>query len=91
MTEIALNKIRAKAKQALLEMAKEWQNKGKVQHAIEGYEAVIEADPESEEAGQAKNILLEIAKRFNQENKKHSAYHLYRKLAEGRAGSHDRI
>jgi len=87
MTEIALNKT--KARQALLEMAEAWDKQGKTQHAIEGYEAVIEADSESKEANQARERLLEIAKRFNQEGKKNSAYHLYHKLAESRAGSHD--
>ena len=87
MAEIALNKT--KARQALLEMAQEWDKQGKTQHAIEGYEAIIEADSESKEAGQARERLLEIAKRFNQEGKKNSAYHLYHKLAEGRVGSHD--
>lgn len=89
MVEIALNKT--KARQALLEMAEVWDKQGKTQHAIEGYEAIIEADSESKEAGQARERLLEIAKRFNQEGKKNSAYHLYHKLAQGRAGSHDRV
>lgn len=91
MAEIAPNKIKTKARDAMLEMAKGWDKKGKVQHAIEGYEAVIEAAPESGEAGQAKDALLEIAERFKREGKKHSAYYLYHKLAEGRAGSHDSI
>ena len=84
-------KIKAKARGELLEMAKEWDKQGKIQHAIEGYEAVIEAGPESNETNQAKDALMEIAKRFDQKGKKHSAYYLYHKLAEGRAGSHDRI
>lgn len=87
---MAMN-IKTKAKNALLEMAKDWDKQGKVQHAIEGYEAVIEADPEAAEANQAKDALLEIAKRFDSAGKKHSAYYLYHKMAEGRAGSHDRI
>lgn len=77
---MAIN-IKTKAKNALLEMAKDWDKQGKVQHAIEGYEAVIEADPESAEANQAKDALLEIAKRFDSAGKKHSAYYLYHKLA----------
>jgi len=89
MTEIASNKTKDKARQSLLEMAKEWEKQGKVQHAIEGYEAVIEADPDSKEADEAKDALLEIAKRFDSQEKKHSAYYLYHKLAEGRAGSHN--
>ncbi len=89
MAEIALNKT--KARQALLEMAQEWDKQGKTQHAIESYEAVIEADFESKEANQARERLLEIAKKFDREGKRNSAYYLYHKLAQGRAGSHDRI
>ena len=82
---------KSKAKDAMLEMAKVWDKQGKIQHAIEGYEAVIEADPKSKEAEQATDAIMEIARRYDKEGKKHSAYYLYHKLAEGRAGSHDRI
>ena len=87
----ALNKTKSKAREELLEMAKAWEKEGKIQHAIEGYEAVIEADTKSKEAEQATDALMEIARRYDREGKKYSAYYLYHKLAEGRAGSHDRI
>ena len=83
------NSTKAQARKAMLEMAKEWDKQKKTQHAIESYEAVIEADPASKEADQAKDALMEIAKRYEQKGKKHSAYYLYHKLAEGQAGSHD--
>lgn len=89
MANIKLNK--AKARDALLKMAEAWDKKGWVQNAIEGYESVIEADSKSVEADNARAALLEIAKRFEQEGKRHAAYHLYHKLADGRAGSHNRI
>lgn len=82
MAQVAPNNTKTKARQAMLEMAKEWDKKGKIQHAIEGYDAVIEADPESKEADQAKDALLEIAKRYEQKGKKNSAYYLYHKLAD---------
>lgn len=91
MAEIISNKTKPKAREALLEMAKEWDKQGKIQHATQGYEAVIEAEKESAEANQARDALLEIAERFKQKGKKHAAFHLYHKLAEGRAGSHNRI
>jgi len=92
MTETTSDKNKTKARQAMLAMARKWdKERGKIQHAIEGYEAVIEADPKSAEANQAKDALFEIAKRYDQEGKEHSAYYLYHKMAEGRAGSHDRI
>ncbi|MBU2635117.1 hypothetical protein KJ841_01420 [Patescibacteria group bacterium] len=81
MAEVASNGTKTKARGALLEMAKEWEKRGKIQHAIEGYEAVIEVDPEGKEAGQAKDALVEIAKKYDREGKKHSAYYLYHKLA----------
>ncbi len=91
MTEVTPNKTKTTAKEAMLEMAKGWDKKGKIQHAIEAYEAVIETSPEGKEAEEAKDALIEIARRYGREGKEHSAYYLYHKLAEGRAGSHDRI
>lgn len=91
MAQNTPNNTKTKARQAIMEMAKEWDKKGKVQHAVEGYEAVIEADPESKEADEAKAALMEIAKKYEQKGQEHSAYHLYHKLAEGRAGSHDNV
>ena len=79
---------RASARRAMLKMAGEWE-KTKVQHAIESYEAAIESDPESEEAQEAKEALLGIAQGFEKRGKKESAFHLYKKLAFGRAGGHN--
>ena len=86
MATVALNKTKAKAKDAMLEMAKEWEKRGKIQHAIEAYERVIGIDMESKEADQARDVLLEIAKRFDKEGKKHSAYYLYQKMGYGKEG-----
>lgn len=89
MAQDITNSTKTQARKAMLEMAKEWEKLKKIQHAVEGYEAVIEADSKSKEADQAKDALMEIAKRYEQKGKKHSAYYLYHKLAAGRAGSHD--
>jgi len=81
------NKNKTKAREALLEMAKAWEKKpGKIQHAIEAYERVIGADPESKEAELARDALLEIAKGFEQKGKKYSAYYLYQKIGYGKEG-----
>lgn len=88
MAHITQNNSQAKARQAMLEIAKKWDKQGKVQHAIESYEAVIEAAPESKEAQQAQDALMEIARKFEQSGEKHSAYFLYHKLASGRAARH---
>jgi len=87
MTEITSEKNKAKARQALLEMAKAWEKTpSKIQHAIETYERVIGTDPESKEAEQAREALFEIAKRFEKEGKKYSAYYLYQKIGYGKEG-----
>jgi len=87
MTAIASEKIKTKAIEELLEMAKTWEEEpGKIQHAIETYERVIGIDPESKEAERAREALLEIAKRFEKEGKKYSAYYLYQKIGYGREG-----
>jgi len=84
---ITTDKIKAKAREALLEMARAWEKEpGKIQHAIEAYERVIGTDPESKEAEQARDALLEIAKRFEKEGKKYSAYYLYQKIGYGKEG-----
>lgn len=83
------NNTKAKGRGALLDMAKDWDKEEKTQHAIEAYEAVIEADPESKEANQAREALLVIARQFDKQGKKNSAYHLFHKLAAGKAGMHD--
>lgn len=87
MAVIASNKTKAQAREELLEMAKVWEKTpGKTQHAIEAYEEVIGSDPESKEADQARDAILEIARRFEKEGKKHSAFFLYHKLAQGQTG-----
>ena len=73
------------ARQAMLKMAREWE-KTKVQHAIEGYEAVITSYSASAEAQEAKDSLIRIAQNYEKEGKKESAFHLYKKLAFGKAG-----
>ena len=84
---ITTDKTKAKAREALLEMAKAWEKeKGKIQHAIEAYERIIGIDPTSREADQARDALLEIAKKFDKEGKKYSAYYLYQKMGYGKEG-----
>ena len=77
---------KTKAKDAMLEMAKEWEKRGKIQHAIEAYERVIGMDTGSKEADEARDALLEIAKRFDKEGKKYSAYYIYQKMGYGKEG-----
>lgn len=79
---------RTKARASLLAMAEEWDRAGKTQHAIETYEAVIESDLGSAEADAARAALHGIAQQFRKARKVNSAYHLYHKLADGRAGRH---
>lgn len=76
--------IKKSSCQALRAMAEDWKKEGKVQTAIETYETVIEAAPESEEAEKAKAALLEIAKGYREGGKENSAFHLYKKLAFGK-------
>ena len=84
---ITADKIKAKSREALLEMARAWEKEpGKIQHAIGAYEEVIGSDIESKEAEQARDALLEIAKRFEKEGKKYSAYYLYQKIGYGKEG-----
>ena len=84
---ITTDKTKAKAREALLEMAKAWEKeKGKIQHAIKAYERIIGINPESKEAEEAREQLLEIAKRFEKEGKKYSAYYLYQKIGYGKEG-----
>ena len=83
---ITADKIKAKSREALLEMAKAWEKEGKIQHAINAYEEVIGIAPESKEADQARDAILEIARRYEKEGKKHSAFYLYHKFGEGLVG-----
>lgn len=75
-----MSEVKKVSRQALLAMAEDWEKSGKVQNAIETYEIVIEAAPESEEAEKAKTALLGIARKYKEEGKKNSAFHLYKKL-----------
>mgnify|MGYP001587526237 CR=1 FL=1 len=87
MASISQDKTKALAQNALLEMAKTWEEEsGKIQHAIETYERIIGIDSESKEAEEARERLLEIAKKFEKEGKKYSAYYLYQKIGYGKEG-----
>jgi len=87
MVSTSQDKTKTVGRNALLEMAKEWEKEpGKIQHAIEAYERIIGINPESKEAEEAREQLLEIAKRFEKEGKKYSAYYLYQKIGYGKEG-----
>jgi len=86
MVEVISDKTKAKAKEAILEMAKDWEKRGKIQHAIEAYERVIGMGTGTKEADEARDALLEIAKKFDREGKKYSAYYIYQKMGYGREG-----
>ncbi|MEK7547451.1 MAG: hypothetical protein AAB540_01000 [Patescibacteria group bacterium] len=74
-----------KAQRATLGMAKEWQkSKDTTHHAIKSYEDVIKVDPESDEAGQAREALLKIAEDWEKKGQKYAAAKLYKKLMVGR-------
>ncbi len=74
-----------KALQATLRMAKEWQkSKDTTHHAIKSYEDVIQIDPESVEAEQAREGLLKIAEDWDKKGQKYAAAKLYKKLMVGR-------
>ena len=78
----SIEKSRAKSRQAMLEMAKNYEkNKATIQHAIEAYKEVIAADPGSKEADEAREAFLNIAQKFEKEGKRASAFHIYQKLA----------
>jgi len=70
-----------KAQQATLKMAKEW-NKSKktLHHAIKSYEDVIQIDPESSEADQARAALLKMAEDWEKKGQKYAAARLYKQL-----------
>ncbi|MEK7074689.1 MAG: hypothetical protein AAB968_02900 [Patescibacteria group bacterium] len=74
-----------KAQQATLNMAKEWQkSKDTTHHAIKSFEDVIRVNPESDEAGQAREALLKIAEDWDKKGQKYAAAKLYKKLMVGR-------
>ena len=74
-----------KAQQATLNMAKEWKkSKDTTHHAIKSFEDVIRVNPESDEAGQAREALLKIAEDWDKKGQKYAAAKLYKKLMVGR-------
>lgn len=77
-----IEKSKAKARQALLDIAGDYEKrKGMIQHAIEAYKEIIVAAPVSKEADEAREGLMKIAQGFEKEGKRESAFHIYRKLA----------
>jgi protein involved in temperature-dependent protein secretion len=69
------------SQQAILEMAKAWRkNEKTIHHAIKAYEDVVRADPESEEAREARSELLQIAKEWQKRGQVYAANNLYKKL-----------
>ena len=74
-----------KAQQATLDMAKNWQkSEDTIHHAIKSYEDVIQIDPESSEADEARVAFLKIAENWNKKGQKYAAAKLYKKLMVGR-------
>lgn len=66
---------------AILEMAKSWRkNEKTIHHAIKAYEDVVRADPESEEAKEARKELFQIAQGWQKKGRVYAANNLYRKL-----------
>ena len=69
------------SQQAILEMAKSWGKKqDTIHHAIKAYEDVVRADPESNEAEEARSALLQIAKDWQKNGQTYAANNLYKKL-----------
>ncbi len=69
------------SQQAILAMAKSWGKKqDTIHHAIKAYEDVVAADPESEEAEEARKELLQIAKDWQKNGQIYAAANLYKKL-----------
>lgn len=69
------------SQQAILEMAKSWGKKqDTIYHAIKAYEDVVRADPESEEAEEARSALLQIAKDWQKSGQAYAANNLYKKI-----------
>jgi Tfp pilus assembly protein PilF len=74
-----------KAQQATLKMAKDWhKSEDTLHHAIKSYEDVIQIDPESREADEARAALLEIAGDWDKKGRKYAAARLYKELATGK-------
>lgn len=69
------------AHQATLKMAKDWQkSEDTIHHAIKSYEDVIQIDPESSEADEARGALLKIAEDWDKKGRKYAAARLYKEL-----------
>lgn len=69
------------SQQAILSMARSWRKKqDTIHHAIKAYEEVIEFDPESEEAQEAKKELFQIADEWRKDGQMYVANSLFRKL-----------
>lgn len=69
------------SQQAILGMAKTWRKNDKtVHHAIKAYEDVVRADPESEEAKEARKELFQIAEDWQKNGQMYAANNLYKKL-----------
>ncbi|KKS38465.1 MAG: hypothetical protein A3G49_05080 [Candidatus Sungbacteria bacterium RIFCSPLOWO2_12_FULL_41_11] len=74
-----------KSQQATLRMAQEWQkSEDTIHHALKSYEDVIQVDPESDEAGEAREALVKIAEDWDKKGRKYAAAKLYKKLMVGR-------
>ncbi|MDP2930614.1 MAG: hypothetical protein Q8N56_03360 [bacterium] len=70
-----------KAQQATLRMAKEWQrSEGTTHHAIKSYEDVVQIDPDSQEADEARSALLKVAEDWEKKGQKYAAARLYKEL-----------
>ncbi len=70
------------ARQALLDMAREWhKNPATINHAIKAYKDIIAAfDHGSSAANEAEQALLKIAKDWEKKGKKYAATRLYKEL-----------
>ncbi len=70
-----------KAQQATLRMAQEWhKSEDTFHHAIKSYEDVIQVDPTSQEAEEARAALLKIAEDWEKKGQKYAAARLYKEL-----------
>jgi len=70
-----------KAQQATLKMAKDWhKSEDTIHHAIKSYKDVIQIDPESAEADEARGELLKVAEDWDKKGRKYAAAQLYKQL-----------
>jgi Tfp pilus assembly protein PilF len=74
-----------KAQRAILHMAREWnKSEDTIHHAIKSFEDVVQTDPESSEASEARAALLQIAEDWDKKGRKYAAARLYKKLMASR-------